>query len=277
MAWPRKTQIALDYAYRRCEDDNCSVFWVHADSEATFVHDYQAIAKELDIDRSLKSEDLLVAVRRRIEAQPKWVLILDNADDLTLFGVRQATEQSTEQTTNLCEYIPRGTVLWTSRDERIVGTLVGARRGIEVARMTPDEVQNLLQITRNKETRKEEMETATLLEELQWLPLAISQAGAYMRRTSTPVKEYLSLLAQSKQRWDLLKATEVDRHRRRNVPNSILETWSISIDRVRLESEMAYRILQLSHISITRIFRMRFWWLLAGITTRTRLNRQKNS
>ncbi|KAH7146750.1 hypothetical protein B0J13DRAFT_584254 [Dactylonectria estremocensis] len=177
---PRKTQIALDYAYRQCEDDNCSVFWVHADSEATFVHDYQAIAKELSIDRSLKNEDLLIA----------------------------ATEQATEQTMNLCEYIPRGTVSWTSCDERIVGALVGARRGIEVARMTSDEAQNLLQITRIKETRKEEIETATLLQELQWPPLAISQAGAYMRRTLIPIKE-------------------------RNVPNSILET------------EIAYRILHI--------------------------------
>ena len=43
----------------------------------------------------------------------------------------------------------------------------------------------------------------------------------------------------------MLKATEFDRHRRRDVPNSVLETWSISIERIRLDNEMAYRILHI--------------------------------
>ncbi|KAH6983388.1 hypothetical protein BKA56DRAFT_583615 [Ilyonectria sp. MPI-CAGE-AT-0026] len=233
-----KTQIALDYAYRRCDDASCSVYWVHADSEATFEYDYRAIAKQLDIDQTLKGEDLLATVRSRIEAQPKWVLVLDNADDLTLFGIGPTAEQKT----NLYKYIPSGTVLWTSRDERTVGTLVGPRRGINVARMTSNEAENLLAMTRDEEISDGDAETA-LLKELQWLPLAISQAGAYMRRTSTTVKEYLHLLAQNKQRWDVLKTTEFDRHRRPDVPNSVLETWSISINRIQQESEMAYRIL----------------------------------
>lgn len=233
-----KTQIALVYAYRRCDDESCSVYWVHADSEATFEYDYRAIAKQLDIDRTLKGEDLLATVRTRIEAQPKWVLILDNADDLTLFGIGPTAEQKT----NLYKYIPSGTVLWTSRDERVVGTLVGPRRGINVARMTSNEAENLLAMTRDEEISEGDAETA-LLKELQWLPLAISQAGAYMRRTSTTVKEYLHLLEQDKQRWNVLKTTEFDRHRRPDVPNSVLETWSISINRIQQESEMAYKIL----------------------------------
>ncbi|KAH7140327.1 P-loop containing nucleoside triphosphate hydrolase protein [Dactylonectria estremocensis] len=232
-----KTQIALDYAYRRSDDDTCSVFWVHADSEATFVHDYQVIAQELGVDRSLNTETLLDAVCRGIKAQPKWVLIVDNADDLRLFGVGQTPGQ----TTNLYKYVPRGTVLWTSRDERIVGSLIGARRGIPVARMTPIEAQSLLETTRNTQTNNEEVEVATLLEELQWLPLAVSQAGAYMRRTRTSVKDYLSLLAQS--RYNVLRIAENDRHRRLNVTNNVLDTWGISIRRLQHENTRAYRIL----------------------------------
>ncbi|KAK5988409.1 hypothetical protein PT974_12563 [Cladobotryum mycophilum] len=44
-----KTQIALDYAYRQFQDQSCSVFWVHADSEATFMQDYKTIAKTLGL------------------------------------------------------------------------------------------------------------------------------------------------------------------------------------------------------------------------------------
>ncbi|UKZ77130.1 hypothetical protein TrVFT333_004848 [Trichoderma virens FT-333] len=221
---------------------SCPVFWVHADNEATFSQDYKKIAREFHIDESLKGEELLAAVCDRIAALPDWVLILDNADDLRLFGVGQAPGQ----TKNLFQYIPRspmGTVLWTSRDAHIAGTLVGTRRGIKVSRMNYNEAEELLTIARDLETNEEESETAALLEELQWLPLAVTQAGAYMRRTSTSAKEYLSLLAQSKRRWDILKENEFDRHRRPDMSNNVLETWSISIDRLRQESEIAYNIL----------------------------------
>ncbi|KAH8664802.1 hypothetical protein BGZ61DRAFT_593199 [Ilyonectria robusta] len=241
-----KTQIALEYAYRRCRDPTCFVFWVHADNATTFAHDYKTIGRKLGLNSKLDGEDLLVAVRERIESEPQYLLVLDNADDLALFGVGQTSEKSDKPTT-LLDYIPRGPtgmVLWTSRDERIAGTLVGPTRGIGVARMTVDEGRMLLEMARNTKTTIEELDDATaLLEELQWLPLVISQAGAYMRRTSTSVNEYLSRLVEGKERWRILNETELDRHRRPGVPNSILETWHISIDRIRQENEMAYKIL----------------------------------
>ncbi|KAM0273517.1 hypothetical protein ACHAQH_008313 [Verticillium albo-atrum] len=40
-----------------------------------------------------------------------------------------------------------------------------------------------------------------------------------------------------------LWTSQFDRHRRLGVPNSILETWSISIGRIRCENRLAYRIL----------------------------------
>ncbi|KAI5460661.1 hypothetical protein BGZ63DRAFT_387583 [Mariannaea sp. PMI_226] len=47
----RKTQIALDFAYRRCDNDSeCCVFWVHADNEAIFISDFKAIAKQVGVD-----------------------------------------------------------------------------------------------------------------------------------------------------------------------------------------------------------------------------------
>ncbi|QKD57122.2 uncharacterized protein FOBCDRAFT_139794, partial [Fusarium oxysporum Fo47] len=243
-----KTQIALEYAHRRCDDPACSVFWAHADNETTFAQDYKIVARKLGLDSKLNGEELLAAVRDRIEAEPRWVLILDNADDLALFGVDERPNTS-RKTASLFHYIPRGptgTVLWTSRDERIAGTLVGPRRGVRVAQMTIDEATRLLETARNEKTDIKELDDASaLLAELHWLPLAISQAGAYMRRTSTPIKEYLLRLAEGKERWRVLKETEFDRHRRAEVPNSILETWSISIEQIRQENEMAYKVLNI--------------------------------
>ncbi|KAL6834007.1 hypothetical protein J3E69DRAFT_325707 [Trichoderma sp. SZMC 28015] len=216
-----KTQLALEYAYRRFDSDkNCFVFWVDAQTQGTFLQDFESIGQKLDIFKTyLTTIDLLRAVRDQIEALPKWVLILDNADDLRLLGVNQEAEQIR----NLIRYIPRasnGTVLWTSRDAHIAGTLVPPAQCIEVASMTSNEAKELLRKTRNlrksteevQEVQEEEVETAALLEKLLWLPLAITQVGAYMRRTSTSAKEYLYLLEQGRKRWDTLD--EYDEHRR---------------------------------------------------------------
>ncbi|KAK4164409.1 hypothetical protein QBC43DRAFT_262507 [Cladorrhinum sp. PSN259] len=247
-----KTQMALEYAYRHCHrNPACSVFWVHADNETTFAQDYKSIARKLGLDK-LDGEKLLMAVRERLESdsERQWLLVLDNADDLTLFGVGgtfyDTLSGRPEESRSLYNYVPRGagTVLWTSRDERIIGTLVGPRRGIQVGGMSPNEAISLLETFRDENVGSDEaIDAEELVEELQWLPLAISQAGAYLRRTSTPIKEYLSKIAAGKERWRLLKMMEFDRHRRPGVPNSVLETWSISIERIRLENEMAYRIL----------------------------------
>ncbi|KAI1041163.1 hypothetical protein LB504_013207, partial [Fusarium proliferatum] len=245
-----KTQIALDYAYRRCDaDDECCIFWVHADSKATFLADYKTIGKKLGVDERLDGMDLLDAVRHGIEGRSTWVMIFDNADDLRLFGVGEQARGG-KASDNLHKFVPHastGTTLWTSRDAYIAGTLVGLRRGIEVQSMTMNEAALLLAHSRDdpSSTREILREAGfdTLLQELQCLPLAISQAGAYMRRMSMTAQQYLGLLRQGKTRWEVLKVGGTDRHRRPEVSNSVLETWRISIERIRVESEMSYRIL----------------------------------
>ncbi|ENH75855.1 Nephrocystin-3 [Fusarium oxysporum f. sp. cubense race 1] len=249
-----KTQIALDYAYRRCDaDEECCVFWVHANSEATFLADYKTIGKKLGIDERLDGTDLLDAVRNEIEFRSKWLMILDNTDDLGIFGVGQQAkggETKKNHNKNLHKYLPctsQGTVLWTSRDAHIAGTLVGARRGIEVRSMAVGEATTLLARIRDEPLTAEEAVEETgvdaLLQELQCLPLAISQPGTYMRRMSMTAEQYLDLLRQGTTRWQVLKASDTDRHQRPGVLNSVLETWRISIERIRIESEISYRML----------------------------------
>ncbi|KAK2009593.1 kinesin light chain [Colletotrichum eremochloae] len=244
-----KTQIALEFAYRRFRETDCSVYWVHADNEATFAQDYEKIARRAGLNEKFQGEELLRAVREWIERQPRWLLIVDNADNLSIFGVgkRPATAQAVADETCLSDYIPRapvGTVLWTSRDQQIVGSLVGARRGVSVGRMTVDEATSLFDVSRNDTVSVDEKDAVSeLLAQLNHLPLAVSQAAAYIRRRPTPVAEYLSRLKEGKKRWKVLQRSEHDRHRRREVPNSILETWTISMEHIRQEDDTAYRIL----------------------------------
>lgn len=215
---------------------------MHADNEAAFERDYRTIARKLGLDNKLSGEELLFKVCDCIESQPRWLLILDNADDLALFGIGDTLDPAK----SLAKFLPQGhggSILWTSRDKQIV-VLAGPRRGVEISHMSVGEAKQLLAVTRDEDIRNEDTHDAQLLlEELQWLPLAISQAGFYLRRTSTPIKEYLTKLQKEKSRWDTLKHTEHDRYRRPGVPNSVLETWDISIKRVEQESRTAYKIL----------------------------------
>lgn len=199
----------------------------------------------LGINTQGSQHQLLQNIRHRIESLPRWLLIIDNTDDLSLFGVGP-TARNTGKIMNYIPKGPNGTILWISRDEAIVGSLVGVRRGIAVPRMTSEESKALLESTMPQSISNDELDDAVLLlDELQSLPLAISQAGAYMRRTETSVSQYLDGFREEKARWRVLQEPEFDRYRLHNNLNSILETWSPSIHHIRQENELAYKILHI--------------------------------
>lgn len=188
-----------------------------------------------------------MSVRRRIEENPCWLLVLDNADDLAAFGVGLRQSEA-EPKQSLYDFVPRGpggTLLWTSRDRRIGGSLVSTKQAINVTCMTDGEARMLLEMVMGKGVGKELQTVLDLLIELDYLPLAVSQAAAYIRRTSTSIPKYLLKLRERKQRWDVLFKTEFDRHRRNHVANDALRTWDISIEQIGQESRMAYNILHM--------------------------------
>jgi len=129
----------------------------------------------------LDGEELLAAVRRRNENLPCWVLVIDNADNLGLFGDGQAVGGMSSTSSSLYKVVPRGsggTVLWTSRDERIGGSLAGPRCAILVGRMTMDEAEQLLERASKRDADGSEADVVALCDELERLPLAISQAAS---------------------------------------------------------------------------------------------------
>jgi len=252
-----KTQIALDYAYSRHKSDGpdaCAVFWVHAESQATFAHDYGRIGAKLGVNSTLKGQELYRAVSHAIEAQPSWVLVIDNADHLGMFGMPPPGSRATTDTSivNLRENLPRGrngTVLWTSRDGRI-SELVGPGLAINVGSMKASEGSSLLSTELPASSAAGDAEdfggddSQRLLEELEYLPLAISQAAAYIRHTRIDTREYLSLLReQQQQRWNILAESQHDRYRKGTLPNSVLGAWTVSVNQLQLENPTAYRIL----------------------------------
>jgi hypothetical protein len=220
---------------------------VHADNYEKFLQGYTRIATAARLSPELQGDELMTAVRSWLEDQQTWLLVLDNADDLRHFGLNRGVKGA-DKIQNLSSFVPRGShgsILWTTRDERAVGHVVGMGRGINVGCMTGPEAEKLLaDLSGCDITSENSSVVAAVLERLDRLPLAVSEAAFYMRETTTPFEEYLMKLRNEKRRWRLLAAAGPSRHRQEDVPNSVMHTWRITMDYLSHVNPLAHRILR---------------------------------
>jgi hypothetical protein len=195
----------------------------------------------------LKGEDLLRSVQQWIERQTNWLLILDNADDLKIFKKAYSAPQSHQvQSPELLRFVPKsqsGTVIWTSRDGGILGSIMGVNRGVEVGAMASQESWKLFQGLSGRDNMDPSESEDELLELLQRLPLAIAQAAAYIRKTKVSVQQYLQFFSESESRQSSLLSQEFPDAYRSGVPNSVMHTWLISMRQIAEESSCGQKIL----------------------------------
>ena len=78
-----KTQIAAHFAHEH-RDDYSAVLWASAASQGTLVCDFAALASLLNLPQKDEKDQALAvaAVKRSLQANGGWLLILDNASDL---------------------------------------------------------------------------------------------------------------------------------------------------------------------------------------------------
>jgi hypothetical protein len=124
------------------------------------------------------------------EENGHWLMVLDNADDNNVFF------DTVIENTPLADYLPQtpnGSILVTSRNSMAAQNLVGSHV-IPVEPMSPNEALILLRNCINKDLSTEAEERA-LVEALEYIPLAISHAGAYIANRSPQimVSAYLEL------------------------------------------------------------------------------------
>ncbi|HXR66792.1 MAG TPA: FxSxx-COOH system tetratricopeptide repeat protein [Ktedonobacteraceae bacterium] len=183
-----KTQVALEYAYRYRQEYR-AVFWLRADSRENLATAGLALANMLRLpERASPEQDLvLAALKRWLQRNEGWLLILDNVADLALPA----------------EFLPveyHGHVLLTTRMQA-TGTLA---RPLAVPALTIEEgARWLLMRARVREADMESYHQAwEVAHELDGLPLALDQAGAYLEETGASMDQYLQTY--QRQRADLL-------------------------------------------------------------------------
>ena len=243
-----KSQIAIEYGWRLLQRiSDISVFWVHASSSERFYNDYQSIATKLQLrgfEDPRENHLKIVTNWLNSDSSGRWLLIVDNADDKNFTSGYSAHLPNTTAFT-MPEHLPtkRGcAILFTSRDRQAAYNLVGAREAvIDVRSMTEQEAVELF----NKKTATrswDAVQAHRLAIRLECLPLAITQATAYiMQRERMTISTYLERIHREEER--LLMESQNDLRRDPNVPNSVITTWEISFQQIQVQNPSAAELL----------------------------------
>jgi tetratricopeptide (TPR) repeat protein len=238
-----KSALALEFVYRAlARDASLLVFWVPALSQESFELAYREIARYLRIPGiSDENADIIALVKERLSSGSSgdWLMVVDNADDLS---IAFRTANGTPASIQLIECVPhsnQGAILFTSRSKDIAEILT--RDGhLGLNDLSEPEARQLLarRVTRpaslNNKTAVDE-----LLESLAYLPLAIVQAAAFININFITVSEYMSLVQHPDSEAEFFKEQFKDPSRYPDMDNTIATTWHISFNQLRRQNPLA--------------------------------------
>jgi len=182
-----------------------------------------------------------------------WLLILDNADDTDLFfrsDVSSTTETPTSR--SLIDYLPRRLspqrlLIITTRNRHLGEELVKGEICVEISPFSSQEARELLRSKLREDI--DLLDTSSLerlLDVLGHIPLAITQAAAFMNRNSMSLQKYLAALEKDEQNLvDHLSEDLRDHRREPGFPNSVFRTWKLSFDQIQAQEPSTAKIFSL--------------------------------
>ncbi|KAF2022622.1 hypothetical protein EK21DRAFT_119566 [Setomelanomma holmii] len=227
-----KSQLAIEHAYRTHKQSaETWVFWVHASNAARFEQSYRDIADQVKI---AGRQDPQANIFKLIT----WTM-------LAFFS----TFTPTVAARPLLDYLPhceRGSILVTTRNEEAALKLVERRDIIYVEPM--DDAEGLALFKKKLGPQDNNSDVAELAAALEYMPLAIVQAAAYIlqRGSRCSVAKYLDEYRKSEhKRTSLLNRDEGHLRRDREAKNSILVTWQVSFEYIQQTRSSATDLLSL--------------------------------
>lgn len=245
LTFNRKTQIALAYVYwLQDECPDISVFWVHASTAERFRQSYAWIAQECHVPGSEDPKaDVVPLVKKWLASKDRgrWLMVIDNADDMQLASGPEGVGQHIPECTH-------GSILVTTRNKKVGSWLTRGRRPIEVKKMDDSESRALLE-KKLEEDGANPGNLSELSARLEHLPLALVQAAAFIQSKSVSISRYLELLGKSDQNLvDLLSQDFETVGRDSATPRAVAETWILSFDQIQRQNGFAGELLSLMSI-----------------------------
>ncbi|KAF2848245.1 TPR-like protein [Plenodomus tracheiphilus IPT5] len=238
-----KTQLVVKFA-RTHHHRFSAVFWLDGSSVASlkqsFVKMLQRLPRdELTADGVAQLSDAAVkadvAVREcqwwlSIPSNRHWLLIIDNVD-------RDHYDKGDPQAYDVKTYFPHtdyGSVLITSR----LASLQRLGPGVKVGTLAAEQARAILETNAGRVVKDAEV----VIELLHGLPLALTQAGSYIRETNASASTYAKHYSQT---WERLMKSEARFPPEEYGDQSVLTTWTISYEQVQRQSEGAAWLLKL--------------------------------
>ena len=221
-----KSHTAIHFAYRNKEKYE-AVFWVVADTQDNLINNFAQLVTKLTKESIVKQDQQLAFVQQWLETHSLWLLILDNVEsEVAWRGVLTDAMQ--------------GQVLLTARAKALDADI----KSVHLAKLSKEEscLSLLRQVYQESEVSDAEQTAALELSELlDGLPLALSQAGAYIRQTACGVAGYLDMYR--KVGYKLLQ-------KRGNVapgdhPDPVTVTWKLSYQKLQRDNPAAIEVLRI--------------------------------
>ncbi len=229
-----KSQIALEYCHRKKNTPYSAVFWADATTQESVQRSFQAISEQIKKPADVLSDiQARVALVRRMFSSwsVQWLLIFDNYDNPNAFP-------------NIADYIPQselGAILVTSRHANS-DTLVLDQSDHFIKLHGLEEDAALLLLTQRSQTKEFDTEDAKeIVKRLACHPLAITQAGAYIKKRGLPLCKFMK--EYRKQRKATLTNTPPLSQYRKKLGNveqetsfNVFTTWKLSFQQLQSES-----------------------------------------
>ena len=223
-----KTSLAVEFLWQQKGEYPGGIFWISGENNDLFQRSVCEMARQIgtfenDFDNSLSSTLEWLGKREEL-----WCLVVDNLDELEM------SREMRKLLTGHWKHVARGHIIITTRREV---SEVGEETGIDeqccidLKCLTEEEGIYFLR----KRTGKDEGEDNDLRElvrELGGLPLALDQAGAYIRWVKQSVKEYVKKYR--KQKLLLLKKKKAQLFVENTSPErlAVHTTWTLNFHHI---------------------------------------------
>ncbi|KAK5704854.1 hypothetical protein LTR97_001963 [Elasticomyces elasticus] len=228
-----KTQLCVAFA-RKYQEDFSAILWLDGSSEdavrQSLANAYQrlpATFKTPTVDIQGSIDGLLQWLS--LPDNTGWLLIFDNVDRDLQFVPKDP------QAFNYRSFLPsadHGSILVTTRLSR----MQIPKASLQLLRLDDRCAREMLEDWVDKKL----LDVDKLLEKLGGLPLALVQAGAYLRETNTSIEEYLESYERT---WTSLMEFQEKYPAPDYQERTMLTTWNMSYEQVRAVNPQAVAIL----------------------------------
>ena len=230
-----KTSLAVEFLWQHQENYPGGIFWISGEDKF-----FQRSVNEMARPIGTLENDFHNSLSRTLDWFGKrddlWCLVVDNLDELEM-----STEMS-KLLTGHWKSMARGHIIITTRREVLeIGEATGIdeQSCIDLKCLTEEEGIQFLRLRTGRTDEGEDNDLRQLVRELGGLPLALDQAGAYIRNVKKSIKEYVK--EYKKQKVRLLKKKKA-RHFVENTSSERLAvhtTWMLNFDHIsRISEEM---------------------------------------